>query len=97
MDDISKYMINDITIGSYSLTVYENYIAIWILHIKKYYRNQGYGTKMLRSIIDKYPNKKFVSSILGGYDNKASIKIFEKNGFYFDNSNDILMAYKDTK
>lgn len=91
------YIINGQKIGYYYTAEYDNYIAIYILQIDGQYRGQGYGTKMLESILYQYDhlNKPFKATILGGYNNYASIRIFEKCGFQFYEEDDQVYAEKN--
>ena len=54
---------------------------VGIMYIRKEYRRQGYGEKLLRTLIEKYSidNLDFTINVFAW--NEAAIKLYEKVGF----------------
>lgn len=75
-------------IGSFTLHSWNN--SIWNLSIKEEYRNQGYGTIMMRELVEKY-GKTRTLRLCVYKNNYAAIRIYEKAGFtivgnYYDDA-----------
>ena len=56
-----------------------NRLYIWDVEIKFGYRNQGYGEKMIRELIQRFPDKTICLRVR--FENDAAIKLYSKLGF----------------
>ena len=90
-NDCYKLLLHDKIIGFF---IIKNKNHISFISIYKKYRNQGYGSKIMQIIKDKYPNKNitlFVST-----KNHPALKLYRKHNFkiykliknYYNNSQD---------
>ena len=74
------YYLEDKVIGSVWVEKQlHNRLYIWDVEVKFGYRNQGYGEKMIRELIQRFPDKTIFLRVR--FENDAAINLYSKLGF----------------
>ena len=76
-------------------------INILLIATKKEKENNGYGKKLLESLIEKYPHKKIWLEVkednekaIRFYSNNGFVYIYERKKYYKDGKNAIILEFK---
>lgn len=91
------YQKNSIPIGQIRIDINNN-VGIIDFSIDNNYRGNGYGTRLLKQVIEKINNKRInIKKVTAEvkYSNKASQRAFEKAGYYSIKKAEFIMYYKN--
>jgi len=66
---------NDIKIGETEIDINNDMLSRFVIYVP--YQNMGYGTRILKMLIEKYN----ISNLWVRSDNKRAIHVYEKCGF----------------
>lgn len=69
---------NDIKIGEAEIDINNDMLSRFVIYVP--YQNMGYGTSVLKMLIEKYN----ISNLWVRADNKRAIHVYEKCGFGID-------------
>ena len=90
---------NDEFIGLLSLVEYQDLVYVFFLAVKKKYRGKGYGSKILRYVLEKYQGKRIFLlaedpniPCLNKEERKNRLKFYSHNGF--SQTNLVIVEYE---